>query len=375
MKIISLYLPQFHEIPENNEWWGEGFTEWANVKSASPLFDGHVQPKVPLNKNYYNLLDDEVKIWQAEMAKRYGVYGFCYYHYWFSGKLLLEKPMEQMLKNPKIDLPFCICWANEQWSKQWVGENKILMPQVYGSKDEWIAHFNYFLKFFMDSRYIKDGNKPMLVILHPETIGCLNEMLDCWIELAKINGFDGINFGYYTNWSELVGGKVDDSRFTYDIHGEPRYALAKYNKNDHPLIRKTVNKLSAFVERKTGYNLKSLSPVKLTANRINYDEIWEKLLEEEPKSEKSVPGAFVNWDNAPRYKEKSRVFVGGTPEKFEKYMTKLIKRTKDVYKQDYIFMFAWNEWCEGGYLEPDEENGYGYLQAIKNALEANGEKV
>ena len=127
MKIIAFYLPQFHNIPENDEWWGDGFTEWVNVKKAKPIFDGHNQPRVPLNHNYYNLLDDDVKIWQADLAKKYGVYGFCYYHYWFDGKLLLEKPMEQMLENKKVDIPFCICWANEPWTRAWVGETKTLI--------------------------------------------------------------------------------------------------------------------------------------------------------------------------------------------------------------------------------------------------------
>ena len=153
MKIIAFYLPQFHNIPENDEWWGDGFTEWVNVKAAKPLFEGHQQPKVPLNDNYYNLLDDNVKIWQAKIAKEHGVYGFCYYHYWFSGKMLLEKPMEQMLKNKAVDIPFCISWANETWTKAWVNdEKKVLILQKYGEKDEWKQHFDYLLPFFKDDR-------------------------------------------------------------------------------------------------------------------------------------------------------------------------------------------------------------------------------
>ena len=129
MKIIALYLPQFHNIPENDEWWGDGFTEWTNVRKAVPYFEGHNQPEIPLSGNYYNLLDDDVKIWQADLAKKYGVYGFCYYHYWFNGKMLLEKPMEQMLANKNIDQHFCVCWANEPWTKAWVNETKVLIPQ------------------------------------------------------------------------------------------------------------------------------------------------------------------------------------------------------------------------------------------------------
>ena len=143
MKILAMYLPQFHMIPENDQWWGEGFTDWTAVRNAKPLYEGHDQPRVPLNDNYYDLLDDDVKIWQANIAKEHGVYGFCYYHYWFNGKLLLEKPMEQMLENKKVDMPFCICWANEAWTKAWVGEaTKVLIAQKYGSKSEWKEHIN-----------------------------------------------------------------------------------------------------------------------------------------------------------------------------------------------------------------------------------------
>ena len=202
MKIITFYLPQFHEIPENNEWWGKGFTEWVNVKKAQPLYEGHEQPRVPLNENYYNLLDPNVQVWQAKIAKEYGVYGFCYYHYWFNGKLLLEKPMENMLKNRDIDIPFCVCWANEPWTRAWVGETKVLIPQLYGEKREWKEHFDYLLPFFKDSRYICDDGKPLVVIYRPEVIECLNEMLDYWNELAIQEGFEGVlniisNFNLY----------------------------------------------------------------------------------------------------------------------------------------------------------------------------------
>lgn len=184
MKIIAFYLPQFHEIPENNEWWGEGFTEWVNVKKAKPLFEGHNQPRVPLDDKYYDLLDDEVKIWQAKIAKENGIYGFCYYHYWFNGRKVLERPMEQMLRNNEVDIPFCVCWANEPWTKAWIGRNEIILPQFYGEKKEWKEHFDYLLPFFQDKRYIKENGKPLMVIYRAEVITNLNEMLDYWSELA-----------------------------------------------------------------------------------------------------------------------------------------------------------------------------------------------
>ena len=159
-KIIAFYLPQFHRIPENDKWWGEGFTEWTNTKSSKPLFKGHDQPKEPLNDNYYNLLDKDTRKWQGELAKKYGIYAFCYYHYWFNGKLLLQKPIEKMLNQNEPNLPFCMCWANEPWSRSWDGrEKEVIMPQAYGEKKQWKKHFDYLLPFFKDTRYIKVGNK------------------------------------------------------------------------------------------------------------------------------------------------------------------------------------------------------------------------
>lgn len=373
MKIIAFYLPQFHEIPENDEWWGKGFTEWVNVKKAKPLFKGHEQPRVPLGKNYYNLLSPETQVWQAKIAREYGVYGFCYYHYWFDGKMLLEKPMENMLHNPDVDMPFCICWANEPWTKAWVGETKVLIPQHYGEKKEWADHFNYLLPFFKDSRYITEDSKPLVVIYRPEVIGCLNEMLDYWQELAKENGFPGLTVAYQNIDFDLQTDK-DDSRFDYDIEFQPLYAQHDMTKNTHPHLKAMRRKLAGIVERRFGFDLMRYGAGFFNKGvQVDYDEVWKKVLERKPETEKNIPGAFVTWDNTPRKGEKGQVFVGDTPEKFKKYLSAQIKRAKDVYHKDFIFMYAWNEWAEGGYLEPDERFGYGNLEAIRKALIENDE--
>lgn len=372
MKIIAFYLPQFHDIPENDEWWGKGFTEWVNVRKAKSLFNGHEQPRVPLNGNYYNLLDDNIKIWQTKLAKKYGIYGFCYYHYWFKGKLLLEKPMEQMLANKDVNLPFCICWANEPWTKAWVGEKKVLIAQEYGKEKEWIEHFNYLLPFFKDERYIKNNNKPLFVIYRPEIIGCLNEMLGCWDRLAKENGLSGIDFAYQNIDFDIDKNK-DDHMFRYNIEFQPHYVFYDMNTNRHKILRGIKRKLSQFLERKFGFNLKFVGDGKLVNNFINYDMAWEYILKRKPDSEKNIPGAFVGWDNTPRHGKNGRIYIGDTPEKFEKYLTMQIKRAKEIYHKDMIFMYAWNEWAEGGYLEPDERYGYRNLEAIQKALINNNE--
>lgn len=380
MKIIAFYLPQFHNIPENDEWWGDGFTEWVNVKAAKPLFEGHQQPKVPLNDNYYNLLDDNVKIWQAKIAKEHGVYGFCYYHYWFSGKMLLEKPMEQMLKNKAVDIPFCISWANETWTKAWVNdEKKVLILQKYGEKDEWKQHFDYLLPFFKDDRYIKENNKPLFIIYRPEVVECLNEMLDYWNQLAIENGFAGMCFAYQTINMDITNGS-DTSRFDYDIEFQPSYARFDMSnqKSKLAVLKKIRRNVAKWFEKKFGIDLlRYTSPMMarklLHTNGIDYSEAWETILARKPISNKCIPGAFAAWDNTPRHKERGWVYTNNTPEIFEKYLEKQIVRARDVYHKDMIFMYAWNEWAEGGYLEPDEEHGYAYLDAIRTALEKTGE--
>ena len=379
MKIIAFYLPQFHNIPENDAWWGDGFTEWVNVKAAKPLYDGHVQPKVPLNSNYYNLLDDDVKKWQVDLAKKYGIYGFCYYHYWFSGKLLLEKPMEQMLANKDIDLPFCISWANETWTKAWVGdEKKVLIRQEYGDKKEWKQHFEYLLPFFLDQRYIKEDGRPLFVLYRPEVVPCLNEMLDYWNELALENGLPGMCYAYQTINLDITDGS-DNSRFDFDIEFQPAYARYDMDnqRNGLAYIKKVRRNLAKWFESKTGVDLLRYGGVlasKIQNNSfIDYKSAWEAIIRRKPESSKCVPGAFVAWDNTPRHKDRGKVFINNTPELFEEYLEKQIVRAREVYHKDMIFMYAWNEWAEGGYLEPDEEHSYGYLEAIRTALEKTGE--
>lgn len=378
MKIIAFYLPQFHEIPENDEWWGKGFTEWVNVKKAKPLYDGHVQPKVPLDHNYYDLLDENVQVWQSELAKKYGVYGFCYYHYWFNGKMLLEKPIENMLRNQEIDIPFCICWANEAWTKAWVNDTKVLIPQHYGTRKEWEEHFNYMLPFFQDARYIRHEGKPLFIFYKPELIDCADEMIDCFQELAKKAGLPGLTIAYQHGNMDFYFPKKDRSKYDLNIEFQPIYArndLSQKRSIEHPIysfVKKVYNKASIFAGKKFGFEIMRRKESN-QVQKFDYDEIWESILSKKVVDEKRVPGAFAMWDNTPRHGLKGHVYTGSTPEKFKAYLLQLIQKAKYEYQKDMIFVYAWNEWAEGGYLEPDEENGYGYLEAIKEALEESGE--
>ncbi|MCU9533611.1 glycoside hydrolase family 99-like domain-containing protein [Streptococcus sp. CSL10205-OR2] len=374
MKTIAFYLPQFHAIPENDEWWGEGFTEWTNMKSAEPLFDGHYQPRIPLNHNYYNLLDDKTMEWQVKLAQESGLYGFCFYHYWFDGHMLLEKPMENMLKNDNINFPYTICWANEPWTNAWKadGNTKTLIAQRYGDKAEWKDHFDYLLQFFKDKNYILVDGKPLLVLYRPEIVERLNEMLDYWQELAVEAGFPGMCFAYQQVSYYLLDDK-DESRFRYRIEYQPGYARYDAQKNAGGIksklltVKTGIRGMASKVDKALGTNIAG-NLTKQGLSFEDYDELCQAIINRHGDDEKSVAGMFVDWDNTPRRGNKGRVCIGSTPDKFKKYMTKQIENVKNTYHNDMIFIFAWNEWAEGGYLEPDERYQYGYLDALKESL-------
>jgi hypothetical protein len=366
MKIIAFYLPQFYAIPENDEWWGEGFTEWENLKKSKPLFEGHYQPRIPQNNNYYNLLDDRVKEWQIKIAKENGIYGFCFYHYWFNSHLLLEKPVEQFLDNKELDMPFCICWANEPWTKAWVSKSdEVLIKQKYGDYKQWKKHFEYLEPFFADKRYIKNEGKPLFVIYRPNQIKCLNEMLDYWQQLADKIGLPGIDFAYQQIDLDLEKNS-DTSRFSYNIEFQPIYALEDLASESIIIIERLLKRIDNIFFDLFKFKLSDVYMRKV--RKYNYDKVWSAILKHKPINEKCIPGVFVDWDNTPRRGEKGKVFVGTNPEKFQIYLCEAIKRAKNVYHKDLMFLTAWNEWSEGSYLEPDKRYDDAYLKAVKFAL-------
>lgn len=371
MKIIAFYLPQFHPIPENDEFWGEGFTEWVNVKKAQSLYAGHEQPVVPLNDNYYDLRDINVMKWQTDVAKQYGIYGFCFYHYWIEGRKLLEKPVENFLKHDEIDFPYCLSWANHSWTDSWkVGSNKTLIAQTYGGEKDWIEHFQYLLTFFKDPRYIKEEGKPLFIIYMPEDIPNLNQMLDFWQNEAKRNGLNGIKFVYQYIYYDMDKHK-DDSRFSYGIEFQPSYAIADSRGRIMASVRKNGYRFLNWIQQKWKIKVQMISQVKLEV--LEYSRIWEYVLKRRPNNEKKIPGAFSGWDNTPRKGKAGLVLQGNSPELFEKYLTIQIHRAKEIYKKDMLFITAWNEWAEGCILEPTKKYGFQYLEAVRAALKKNND--
>lgn len=370
IKIVAFHLPQFHAIPENDKWWGEGFTEWTNVKRAKKYYEGQNQPRVPMNDNYYNLMDPEVLKWQAKLANDFGIYGFCFYHYWFNGHMLLQKPVE-LFKNLKREekCHYCICWANEDWTRAWSEKrNEILIRQKYGSKEEWKEHFEYLLQFFKDEKYMLDEGKPILVIYRPELIHNLKEMLECWNDMAIENGFKGMCY-IYQQYSYLLNHGEEEKMFRYNIEYQPSYALnqlySEYAASRK--IEKIYCKMPIFVQTLAS-KIKSFITNKKIYKVYDYDEIWHQILESNPSTKKAIPGAFVDFDNSPRRQEKCTYFSGMSLEKFSNYMKLQVENSKKKYHSPYIFIFAWNEWGESGYLEPDSLNGFGYLRAVRDAV-------
>lgn len=367
VKPIAFYLPQFHTIPENDKWWGKGFTEWVNVKKAKPLYEGHYQPRIPLNNNYYDLMDNVTMREQVKMAKRYGLYGFCFYHYWFDGKMLLEKPVNYYLEHDELELPFCLCWANENWTDGWAAKNpKILIGQTEGNVDKWEEHFQYFLPFFKDERYIKEAGKPLLVVYKPELFPHIADMMKYWDRRAIEEGLDGLFYA-----SQLMPDDMDNSPFDMHIEYQPTNVYVEMTKTRNPVLKKIKNTIKQYIGKILRIDIEGMKIKKLP--RYSYDAIWNKILSIPVKSSKQVPGAFVDWDNTARKGDRGYVIDGASPEKFRKYFSKQIKNLKENYEKDYIFIFAWNEWAEAGYLEPDEKYGYGYLEALRDALKENGE--
>lgn len=355
-RVIALYLPQFHAIPENDEWWGKGFTDWVNVMKAIPLFDGHQQPRIPLDGNYYDLSQTDAIRWQAQLAKKYNVYGFCFYHYWFNGKLLLEKPAELLLASKKIDTHYCFSWANEPWARTWDGKgHKVLMPQAYGTETDWERHFQYLLPFFLDERYIKEANCPMFIIYKSSSIPCAAEMMECWNTLAKEAGFEGIHFV-----ETLRDGSCDMRPLPFKARME--FEPIRTNMQQGP-IRLNYKR----IRRRLIKAWNNIFHCQIPLNKpFRFADVARRSVELQ-SPEGTYGGIFVGWDNTPRRGLAGTIVLPPTKAEFKAYLSAKLAQTQDTYHTDYLFINAWNEWAEGTVLEPDEAHRYEYLEAIKEA--------
>ncbi|MHB9035559.1 MAG: glycosyltransferase WbsX family protein [Armatimonadota bacterium] len=355
-RAIAYYLPQFHPIPENDEWWGLGFTEWTNVAKAKPMFPGHHQPNVPADLGFYDLRVPETRVAQAEMAREYGVEGFCYWHYWFAGKRLLDRPFNEVLESGEPDFPFCLGWANQTWSGIWHGEpNRVLIEQTYPGLEDYSEHFRCVLRAFMDKRYITVDGKPMFVVYCPQLISNPREFTDCWREMADKAGLKGLHFVAVIrkHWD------LEEHGFDASITGN----LYSTNVAPHPawtLLNKILNRT---VRRLRG----AVSPWPLV---YDYKSIVKRAFEFEPDRPNHYPVVVPNWDNTPRSGKRGVVLKNSSPKLFQVYLRKAIERVSVLAPEHrIIFLKSWNEWAEGNYLEPDIRYGRAYLEALKQEIE------
>lgn len=346
MKLLAYNLPAYHRIPENDAWWGEGFTEWDNVRRGKPLYKDHLQPMVPYGEYYYDLSRKEDVIRQAELAKAYGLAGFVYYHYWFNGRQLFEKPCEILLDQKDVNLDYCFCWANEQWTRTWDGKDgQVLLPQVFGGQEDWEKHLQYFLPFFSDDRYLKKDGKPMLFIYSASRIPHFDEMMDYWNLRIRDYGFGGI---YLTEFISTINPRAASKYSQAVTEFEPiysnRFGIGNFKKMYRVLCKK----------------------LKIT-EYLNYDKVWNKLLDRTRTygGREIFQGAFCSWDNTPRKGKAGLVLKGSSPEKFEFYLRKLARQKRRDASGDFVIINAWNEWGEGAMLEPSEQYGFRYLEAVR----------
>lgn len=375
-RIIALYLPQYHPIPENDKWWGKGFTEWTNVAKARPMFRGHYQPRIPADLGFYDLRLPETRELQAQLAREAGIEGFCYYHYWFgNGKQLLERPFNEVLESRKPDFPFCLCWANHDWTnKTWekgksLRKDSVIMKMQYSQEDH-EAHFFALLPAFRDKRYIRVDGKPLFAIWAPRDIPEVEQFIALWQKLARKNGLPGIHFvGYTVNAS---GKSVKSSKLTlWDTEHAADYYNNLFNKGFDAVMSAGLNRAKALCHGKARllfFYLACRTFLPITM-RTDYAKAMDHYYVEEDKWENVYPTLLPQWDRTPRAGIKADPLTNSTPQKFQATVEEALQLIKDKDPEHQIlFLKAWNEWGEGNYVEPDLKFGHGWLDAIKNAI-------
>jgi len=350
-RVIAFHLPQFHPTPENDEWWGKGFTEWTNVAKAKPLFLGHYQPHIPADLGFYDLRLPEARHAQAELAKEYGIEGFCYYHYWLGdGRRMLERPVNDILSSGEPDFPFCLCWANHSWNSSWQGTNTTLIEQVYPGWDDHATHFEWLLNAFNDRRYLKIDGKPIFVIYNPDDIPEVHKVMDYWRECALKAGLPGLH---------LIGVSHRNESWDPRERGLDASVMQALPANDGRIPRRYLTTkiklaLQGNKHKLTLWDYEDIMPILLRSNVVDWLD---------------YPLVLPNWDNTPRAGMRGLVFHNATPELFRRHLHEAIKTVENRKPEEaIIFLKAWNEWAEGNYVEPDQKWGRAWLEVIRDEI-------
>jgi len=343
VRLIAFYLPQFHPIPENDLWWGKGFTEWTNVTKARPLFAGHYQPHLPSDFGFYDLRVRETRREQIKVAKQYGIDGFCYHYYWFSGTRILNQPIDDMLADPEGDMPFCLCWANENWTRRWDGlEQEILIAQKHLPDDD-LNFIKGIEPFFRDNRYIRVDGKPFLIVYRPQLLPDARQTVTIWRDHCRAVGIGDIHV-----CAALTFGNEDYAQFGFDSGVEfPPHIKHGQLMN----IRRSVNFFQAF-----------------HGTVIQYEAIARYYLTRTYNAGRVFKTVFPSWDNTARAGHRALIVLNGVPDNYEYWLSSTIDNVQRSGNGDeLVFINAWNEWAEGCHLEPDRWFGHGFLQATLNA--------
>ncbi len=359
---IAIHLPQFHPIKENDEWWGKGFTDWNNVVKAKPRFKGHYQPHLPADLGFYDLRLPEIREQQALLAAQYGIYGFCYYHYWFSGKCLLEKPVDAILESGKPDFPFCLCWANENWARTWDGQDRqLLIKQDYSPEDD-IRHIRHLMKYFQDERYIKVDGKPLFIIYKPDLFPNISETIKRFRDEAAKQGIE-LYLCRFERVLGMAGEGINELGFDAAIEFQPlSYSFRKFidTQMRMSLFERIINR-----SRKEIKKLFHV-PIKNPDRIVDYRTFVDFDLSQPIHSYKCFPGVSPSWDNScRRVGLNATIFKNSTPEDFAHWFHCKVDRFEPYSpEENFIFINAWNEWAEGNHLEPCQKWGLKYLEAL-----------
>lgn len=367
MKVVCFYLPQYHPIPENDAWWGKGFTEWTNVARARPRFRGHYQPHIPADLGFYDLRLEETRLAQARLAAEYGIHGFCYYHYWFNGKQLLQRPFEEVLESGRPDFPFCLCWANENWTRRWDGlEREVLIAQDYAEYDP-VQHMEWLARAFADPRYIRVHGRPLFLVYRADAIPSLQRVLGVWRETACRCGIPEPYLCSVRSPGSTVG-YVESVQAGFDSMAE--FHPTQWSWRGRGLLAKVGGRVRHFSRRAAWAMLGSGKAGASLRNRVfSYRRLVEEAIRSPPVGERVFPCVMPGWDNSARRRAGATIIQNDDAELYGKWLKAALRRVSSRRDDEQIvFINAWNEWGEGCHLEPDQRNGRRFLVATREAL-------
>ncbi len=364
VQVIAIHLPQFHPVPENDQWWGRGFTEWTNVTKARPLFPGHHQPHLPADLGFYDLRLPETRQAQAELAQEYGISAFCYYHYWFTGTRILERPVDEIVQSGRPDLPFCLCWANENWTRTWDGRDReVLLEQTYSSEDD-RAHIQSLIPILADPRYLRMNGKPALFIYRADLLPDAAATAAVWRDEVRKAGLGELFLGAF------VTRHVELDAWNFDVAVE--FVPCPFQ----PAPKRRLKRLATVLLARVSARLRGTQQAAIQL----YDDLVDARSAALPpagvSTERWLRCVTPGWDNSARRKRGPIIFLGSTPGKYAAWLTRMIGWTRQNTPEGrrYVFINAWNEWAEGNHLEPDRKHGHAYLQATRQSLDTGNRR-